>query len=408
MVLSQSSLAKSGMKIILLTQYYRPEMGAPQSRLFEMLRGLKQLGAEVSVVTAMPNYPEGRIFEPFRAKFSLRELRDGIEVKRYWLYASNSKRSMPRIFSMLSFSAMSLLSLGFCRKKRPDILIVESPPLTLAISAWILARLTGSKLVTNVSDLWPLSALELGVISRGRMYKILEGVERFVYKRSTAILGQSQEIVDYIRERGFNNSYMFRNGVDYERFEAVPAVRIAAEAKAIVYAGLLGVAQGILNICKSIDFGSLGLQFHIYGAGAEKQELIDFIEKNPDRAIVYKGVVQREEIPAMLKQYDAALIPLTKMIYGAVPSKIYEAMAAGLPVLFSGEGEGARIIKENKLGWVNHPADMAALEANVREFALADNETIRRNGIRLAQTTFNRPNQVESLFNYLKTIISEK
>ena len=110
----------------------------------------------------------------------------------------------------------------------------------------------------------------------------------------------------------------------------------------------------------------------------------------------------------MLKQYDAALIPLTKMIYGAVPSKIYEAMAAGLPVLFSGEGEGARIIKENKLGWVNHPADMAALEANVREFALADNETIRRNGIRLAQTTFNRPNQVESLFNYLKTIISEK
>ena len=105
----------------------------------------------------------------------------------------------------------------------------------------------------------------------------------------------------------------------------------------------------------------------------------------------------------MLKRYDAALIPLTKNIYGAVPSKIYEAMAAGLPIIFSGEGEGARIIQENKLGWVNHPTDMKQLEANIREFATSSIDEIRARGIELAQTTFNRPNQIGKLYVYLKS-----
>lgn len=390
------------MKIVLLTQYYRPEMGAPQSRLYEMLRGLKDLGAEVSVVTAMPNYPEGRIFKGYRGKFSIREEVDGLDVKRYWLYASNSRKPLPRIFSMLSFSFTSLFSLGFIRRRKPDILIVESPPLTLALSGWILARLSGSKLVSNISDLWPLSALELGAMSKGRLYRFLEKLETFVYSRSAAVLGQSQEIVDYISAGG-HNSYLFRNGVDYSRFADIPVNRIGGDRKAIVYAGLLGVAQGILNICKSVDFGKLGLEFHIFGAGAEKEDIMEFISRNPDRGIVYNGVVKREEIPAMLKRYDAALIPLTKNIYGAVPSKIYEAMAAGLPIIFSGEGEGARIIQENKLGWVNHPTDMKQLEANIREFATSSIDEIRARGIELAQTTFNRPNQIGKLYVYLKS-----
>ncbi|WP_062122332.1 glycosyltransferase family 4 protein [Geofilum rubicundum] len=392
------------MNIVLITQYYRPEMGAPQSRLFEMLRGLKLLGAEVSVVTAMPNYPEGRIFEPYRGRFVRREERDGLDLIRYWLYASNSKRTFPRILSMLSFSFTVLFSWRFCAKKKPDFIIVESPPLTLALSAWILARLTGSQLITNVSDLWPLSALELGVISRGRLYGLLERLERFIYKRSDGILGQSQEIVDYIRERGFENTYLFRNGVDFERFREIPSRGEQNDRRKIVYAGLLGFAQGILNICRSIDFGSMGLEFHIYGAGTEKEQILKFIKENPGRGIVYNGVVSREDIPAMLKQHDGALIPLTKMIYGAVPSKIYEAMAAELPVLFSGEGEGARIIAEHQLGWVNHPGDIPQLRRNLEAFAKADLATIRATGRRLAETTFNRPNQVKNLYDYLEAI----
>jgi len=404
MLISISKQNDFHMKIILLTQYYSPEMGAPQSRLFEMLRGLKQLGVEVSVVTAMPNYPEGRIFNGYRGRFVKTEVRDGIDIIRYWLYASNSKRTLPRIFRMLSFSFTSLFSLRFCRKRKADFIIVESPPLTLAISAWLLTLFCGARLVVNVSDLWPLSALELGVISKGRFYSLLHRLEGFIYKRSASILGQSGEIVDYIKQRGNNNVYLFRNGVDFERFRGLPSSNNSDTKRKIIYAGLLGFAQGVLNICHSIDFGSKAVEFHIYGAGSEKDKIVNFIKDNPQCGIVYKGTAGRDEIPAILKQYDGALIPLTKMIYGAVPSKIYEAMAAGLPILFSGEGEGARIIRDNKLGWVSAPGNMQELSDNIDAFVNADLSDICSRGRILAETTFNRPNQVKNLLGYLENL----
>ena len=156
-----------------------------------------------------------------------------------------------------------------------------------------------------------------------------------------------------------------------------------------------------MNICKSVDFGKLGLEFHIFGAGAEKEDIMEFISRNPDRGIVYNGVVKREEIPAMLKRYDAALIPLTKNIYGAVPSKIYEAMAAGLPIIFSGEGEGARIIQENKLGWVNHPTDEAAKPISGVCHILIDEI---REGNRTGSNHIQQANQIGKLYVYLKSL----
>src|SRR5690606_21385180 len=117
-------------------------------------------------------------------------------------------------------------------------------------------------------------------------------------------LGQSQEIVDYISERGFKNTYLFRNGVDFERFWDIPSYEGQNAKRKIVYAGLLGFAQGILNICQSIDFDRLGLEFHNYGAGTEKEPILNFNKEHPRRGIVYNGVVTREEIPVMLKQHD--------------------------------------------------------------------------------------------------------
>ena len=126
------------MKIGLLTQYYKPEMGAPQNRLFEMMRGLKELGNDVCVVTAMPNYPTGKIFSDYKGKVTCKEELDGIEVKRYWLYASNARKALPRIWNMVSFSFMAIFSLRYLRSKQLDYLIVESPPLTLGIVGIIL------------------------------------------------------------------------------------------------------------------------------------------------------------------------------------------------------------------------------------------------------------------------------
>lgn len=391
------------MKITVITQYYKPEMGAPQNRLYEMCRGLKDNGADVSIITGMPNYPTGKIFDAYKGKFSMTETLDDIEVKRYWLYASNARKVLPRIWNMISFSMTVMCALRYLRKRKNDYIIVESPPLTLGESALLLAKWTGAKLIMNVSDLWPLSARELGAMSGdGLAYKTLEKLERHLYKKSIFCMGQSQEIVDYIKDHGAKEVYLFRNGVDPSRFEGIDVTQEEGKVK-LVYAGLLGFAQGIADICKSVNFAELGMEFHIYGAGGEQAEIEAFIADNPNNGIYYHGVVSRQELPIKLKEANMTLIPLVKNIFGAVPSKIYESMAAGLPIMFVGEGEGARIVKENNIGLVAHSKDYMALEENIK-YAVSHPEemkTMSDNCKDCAENKFNRPKQIKSLYEFL-------
>ncbi len=392
-------------KIVILSQYFPPEMGAPQSRLYETAVGLRQLGWEVIVITAMPNYPTGKIFGTYKGKFSVSDTHDGIEVHRYTLYASNSRKALPRIVSMLSFSFTSFFSLFKLLKFRPNYIFTESPPLTLAFTGLMLSKLTGAKHIMNVSDLWPLSAFELGAISKGFLYKRLENLEQFLYKKSFACIGQSQQIVDALTAKGSRKTHLFRNGVYIKRFESVTLNPDHKNDKLkIVYAGLLGIAQGISDMCKNIDFHQLNVEFHIYGEGAEKQEIIQYLEANPHTGIFLHSAVSRNLIPQTIMQYDLTLIPLIKPIYGAVPSKIYEAMAAGLPIIFTGGGEGAEIIKEYNTGWVCDPSDYGAIMSKIKEITLMNKtqlELIRNNCLHAATHVFNRDKQIEKLNSFL-------
>lgn len=378
-------------------------MGAPQNRLLELAKGFNEKGWEVTVVTAMPNYPKGKIFENYRRKLLMEERYDEIRILRYWLYASNSAKIIPRIVSMLSFSMISLLSLPIARKFKPDFFFVESPPLTLALSGRVLSRFAKSKLIMNVSDVWPLSAKELGYINEGFLYSMLEKVERYLYKKSFLCSGQSEEIVSHIKKSGGKNVYLFRNGVDVKRFEK-PIMKLQNEDNIkIIYAGLIGVAQGIKEIAKNINFKELGAELHIYGEGAERNSLENFLKENPGRNIFLNSSISREAIPHLLSKFYCALIPLVSNIYGAVPSKIYEAMAAGLPVLFSGSGEGAKIIRETNTGLISSPKDFEALKKNIKE--IKNSHELRNkmsvNGRNIAEERFDRNKLIEDFSNEL-------
>lgn len=396
------------MKISLLTQYYKPEIGAPQNRLYEMCIGLKKKGTNISVITGMPNYPTGKIFEKYKGLLGSKEILDGIEVQRYWLYASNAKKIIPRIWNMVSFSLTSLLSYFHLKKRKNDFIIVESPPLLLGITGYILAKLTCAKLIINVSDLWPLSAKELGVINEnGLIYKGLEKIEAFLYKKSIVCIGQSQEIVNYMAEHGAAQTYLFRNGVNPDRFANITSSTDNSSPLKIVYAGLLGYAQGILDICRKVDFNQIGAEFHIYGAGGEQMAIEELIQRQSYKGIYYHGKVKSDDIPAILANSDCTLIPLVKNIYGAVPSKIYESMAAGRPIIFSGLGEGRQIIEENCLGWVSMPRDYKQLSDIIKYISFHRHE-LEQKGIncrQCARNKFNRPRQVENLYNYLTSLL---
>lgn len=386
-------------------------MGAPQARLFETALGLQKRGWEVEVIAAMPNYPTGKIFKDYKGHFSSTEEVKGIKVNRYILYSSNAKKSLPRIISMLSFSFTSLFAGRKLKKFNPSYIITESPPLTVGLSGLILAKMTGAKHILNVSDIWPLSAYELGAISKGFLYSRLEGLERFLYKKSFACTGQSLEIVEQLKKTGSQRVHLYRNGVDYNRFESI---RTAIKTKVnddkirVVYAGLLGLAQGILGICENIDFVALNAEFHIYGEGAEKVEIQKYLKNNQSRGIFLHESVKRDDVPKTIMQYNVTLIPLIKPIFGAIPSKVYEAMAAGLPIIFTGGGEGARLIEQYKIGWVSDPSDYEAIKQKVLEIVTMDIvefETIKQNCIDAAKNIFNREIQIEKLDQFLTSNI---
>lgn len=329
-------------------------------------------------------------------------------MRRYPLFASNSRRALPRIVSMASFSLAALAAVFYIRRFRPDYLMVESPPLLLGCTGWLLSRAAGARLLLNISDIWPLSASELGALRQGgSLYRLLERLERFLYRSSYACTGQSEEIVRHMQSGGARRAWLFRNGVDVNRFPALSEKDFNQPLK-IVYAGLLGVAQGILELCQNLQFDPQQIEFHIYGSGAEREAIETYLQESGKTSIILHEPRGRDAIPGILAMHDFALIPLVKPIYGAVPSKIYEAMAAGLPILFAGGGEGAKIIETYDLGWVCAPSDFSAIQAAIQEIiSLPENilQEKRNNCLRAAKTLFSRDRQIENLDTLLRASI---
>ena len=164
----------------------------------------------------------------------------------------------------------------------------------------------------------------------------------------------------------------------------------------MVYAGLLGIAQGIFKLCENLDYSNV--EFHIYGAGAEKDNIERFIKTNPKLPVFYHGEVARKELHSVLTEYDVTVIPLLNRIYGSVPSKIFEYARLGLPMLYFGGGEGETIIKENKLGWVAEAGnynDLNSILGNIKKEDL--NHQLKQEIIATALEAFDFNGQLERL-----------
>lgn len=394
------------MKVLIVSFYYEPELGAAPSRITNLAKGLKAMGVDVDVLTCLPNYPKGRVFDGYRRRFSMKETIDGIKVYRYWTYATVSKNPFKRVLAMTSY-AMTMWSFAFKRKliKSYDRIIVQSPPIMVSASAMLLfKKLYGKKVVLNVSDLWPGSAVELGFVREGSLsFKVLSRLERFIYKNAHSVMGQSQEIVEHV-ERMFpgKSTFLYRNLQPVENVCLQPRER--SSRLKIVYAGLFGVAQGVLPLLKSIDFVALGVEMHLYGGGNQADEILEYI-KDGDKNIWYHGYVSKQEMNEELKKYDLSIIPLAASIHGAVPSKIFDLLPTGVPILFSGDGEGARIVKEWSFGLLSPYGDYKALEENIKAFKempASEYTTFSGNCIKASCDVFSFSKQLERFKQFLE------
>lgn len=393
------------MKILLVTERYWPEVGAAPSRLANMAEGLKQKGCEVDVLTSLPNYPKGEIFSEYKGSLLKKETRNGVGLFRYWIYATVSHNPIARILNMFSFAFMIwLFAFKVSKIKSYDRIIIQTPTLVVAASAMILfKKLYRKKCILNVSDIWPLTAVDMGAIKEGsRSFKFLSMLERFLYRNADGILGQSQEILDHISTFKSSNKFFLYRNLQY--YDLSSSCKHKTQPLKVVFSGMLGVAQDVLGIVKNVPFKELGVEFHIFGGGKQLDEIQSWISENPNSNVYVHGFVPKEDISKRLSEMDVSIVPLATRIRGAVPSKIYDTLPQGLPILFCGGGEGADFINSRELGLISEPGDYEGLTNNIKAFrdmSIIDYEAMSNRCFNVSRKELNFDKQLENTIRFL-------
>jgi glycosyltransferase involved in cell wall biosynthesis len=383
-------------KVVLISNYYPPEMGAAANRIQELALQLNTLGCDVTVLCPLPNYPFGQIFEGYPTKGEFEETIQGIKVIRLSTYATKSTARIKRFKGMLAFAKS--VSAYIKSNQLTANVIVQSPPLLVSYFALRSLNKKGGNPILNVSDLWPIAGVELGAIKKGIAYGFFIKMERYIYSNARLILGQSNEILEHITKTvPAAKTLLYRN---FPSPNSVQCVQKPKGSVRLLYAGLLGTAQGIFELCQNIQL-PINWQLDLYGEGTEAHQIEAYL-KTSNKAIQYKGSLTKEALHEVLPTYHISLVPLKKRIYGSVPSKIFELAHFGMPIIYFGDGEAAQLIELHGLGWATQNFDFTRLNNLLIEIEKEREKwPIPREIMNTAQQEFVSQRQVKQLFEHL-------
>jgi len=368
------------MRILIVTHYFPPETGAPQARLSALAAAWAAGGDDVTVLTGMPNHPTGVVPLEYRGAIRRRDRRDGYRVIRTWLYATPNEGMARKTIGHLSFMITSVL-LGGRASGPADVVVVSSPTFFAIGSGWLLARLKRARLVVEVRDLWPAIFTELGVLTSRRVIRLLERLELAAYAAADTVIVVSDGFRANLIGRGVpaDKVHTVRNGVRPGDFD--PGARADAGLRArlgvgrvdclVLYAGTHGISQGLISVTDAAaQLSREPIRFAFVGDGADKQRLQHRVAELGLGNVVMLPGVPHEQVPALLAAADICLVPLRDVpLFSAfIPSKMFEYLAAGRPVVGALAGEGAQILREAG-AWVVPPEDSAALADAIRTLA---------------------------------------
>jgi len=408
------------MKLLILTQYYPPETGAPQNRLHSLALNLKNDNVDVIVLTAMPNYPKMEIFDDYKGLKKMKENIDGINVFRTSIYISKTKGVVKRLLNYFSFVWSSMRAFKWLTPA--DYVLCESPPLFLGISAYYLSRKLNAKLILNVSDLWPESAEKLNIVSNRFLLGMVYKLEAWLYRKSFLVTGQTQGIVSSINSRfpGVPTLWM-PNGIDREVYSFNDAdndwlVEYGLQGKRLyLYAGIIGHAQGLEVVVKAKNWltryaksESEQIEFVIIGDGPEKQRL-EQLNEELNAGVVFIPNTPKAKVMRMLKSAVGCIVPLKKLdlFLGAIPSKLFDPLALSIPILLGVDGEARQLfIDQAKGGLFFEPEDEVSLAKAVLllERNPATAKEMGRDGCRFVEAHFDRKNIATTFKKHVESL----
>lgn len=364
--------------IWVICQYFLPEPGAPSARIAGLAKSWQQAGAKVTVLTGIPNHPNGVVPESYRNKpaFMSEEI-NGIPVRRHWLYVAPNKGKFPRLFNMVSFAA----SVWWANRKaadRPDVIIASSPSFFCVASAWLLARRHRARFVFEVRDLWPAIFLQMGILKPGFIYNMLEKMEMFLYRRADSIVTVTRSFARQITSRGIRADKIITifNGVSDADYEAALKPRqsgaitqlkarlgLSPLTKVVLYIGNHGEAQALSQL---VDAARLlvkrtDVTFLFVGQGADKERLEAYARGVPN--VQFLPPVPHTETWTYYGMADINIVCLKNIpdFEMFIPSKMFEIMAAQGCAVAGLRGEGAEIMHESGCAMVVGSEDPDAM-----------------------------------------------
>ncbi|WP_240125151.1 glycosyltransferase family 4 protein [Thermomonas alba] len=404
------------MRILFLSDNFPPEGNAPATRLYEHATRWVRAGHEVTVITCAPNFPEGKLFAGYRNAWRQVEWMDGIRVVRVKTYITANEGFLKRTLDYLSFMLMATFMSLF--ERRPDVVVATSPQFFCALAGWMVSVLKWRPFVFELRDLWPASIVAVGAMRKSLLIRLLEHLELFLYRRAAAVVSVTEAFRADLIARGVPacKVEVVINGVDLDRYEprerdGILARQFDLEGRFVAgYIGTHGMAHALPKVLEAAELlrGRDDIAFFFAGSGAERAHVEQIVAARRLHNVRLIPRQPKEAMPALWSLCDLAIVPLrdTPVFTTVIPSKIFEAMGMGVPILMSlPEGEATSIVRATGSGVCVPPENPQAMAAEIARLADASAEMARlRRQARAAAPQFSRETLAQRMLAVLERV----
>lgn len=362
------------MHILFLSDNFIPEVNAPAARTYEHCREWVKRGHEVTVITCVPNFPNGKVFEGFKNKVWQIDYIDGIRVLRVWSYIAPNQGFKKRLLDFLSFMITSFIAAFFVRNV--NVVIGTSPQFFTVVSAFSIAQMKRVPFVFELRDLWPASIRALGAVRESVLLRLMDKLEIFLYQRATIIISVTHAFKNNLIERGISASKIkvVTNGVARDFVFSDTNVNKPIQNTdfhdtfVVGYIGTIGMAHSLETLVHAAEYLTLHhpqekVLIFIMGDGANKKKLMDIAGKLSLKNIVFWDSVGRAEVAKYWALCNASIIHLKKdkLFETVIPSKLFESLAMGVPTVLGVSGESAELVRSTNTGIIIEPENHIAL-----------------------------------------------